>query len=226
MIELSPRLRMIASLVPKCEIAADVGTDHGYLAAWLLQNEIAQRVFASDIHTGPLMRAKQTAHEQDLTSRMEFHLCDGLQFPGAEQAEAIVLAGMGGETMVSILQAAPWAWSDTMLILQPQSKHNLLYSFLRAHQIPITQAKLCKEAGKRYLAFRAGADGDLNMTVEDLLCQEHDPLFPDYLAAEKHRIARALSGMESAARNMEQEKEALRQERDYLKRYEKAVEAW
>ena len=113
-----------------------------------------------------------------------------------------------------------------MLILQPQSKHNLLYSFLRAHQIPITQAKLCKEAGKRYLAFRAGADGDLNMTVEDLLYLAHDPLFPEYLDFETQRITRALIGMEHAARNMEQEKEALRLERDYLTRYEKAVEAW
>jgi tRNA (adenine22-N1)-methyltransferase len=217
---------MIASLVPECDTAADVGTDHGYLAAWLLQNEIAQHVFATDIHAGPLARAKQTAQEQDLTSRMEFHLCDGLQFSGAERAEAVILAGMGGETMVSILEAAPWVQHNTALILQPQSKQSLLYTWLRTHGIPITQAKLCIDAGKRYVAFRAGGAGDLNVTVEDLLCQAHDPIFQDYLTVEMQRITRALSGMDHASRNMEQEKEALILEREYLIKYQKAVEAW
>ena len=67
MIDLSERLRMVASLVPQCDTAADVGTDHGYLAAWLLQRGIVDHVFATDINAGPLQRAKQTAMEQALT---------------------------------------------------------------------------------------------------------------------------------------------------------------
>ena len=226
MIELSKRLRMVASLVPNCDMAADVGTDHGYLAAWLLQSKVAHRVFATDIHAGPLARAKQTALEQDLTSQMEFHLCDGLQFPGADKADAVILAGMGGETMVSILEAAPWAWHDTALILQPQSKQPLLYAWLRTHGIPITQAKLCADAGKRYLAVLCGGTGDLNVTVEDLLFQARDPLFPQYLDAEIQRITHALSGMSEASRDLELEKKTLQSELDDFIKYQKAVESW
>ena len=226
MIELSERLRMIASLVPKCNTAADVGTDHGYLAAWLLQHEVVQFMFASDIHAGPLARAKQTAQEQDLASAMEFHLCDGLQFSGAEKADAVIIAGMGGETMVSILEAAPWAWRDTALILQPQSKHKLLYAWLREHKIPIQEAKLCTDAGKQYLSFRAGGTGDPDLSVEDLLFEAREALFPEYLYAEIQRITRALSGMNEAARDMENEKAELRHALDYLTHYQKAVEAW
>lgn len=226
MIELSERLRMIASLVPKCNTAADIGTDHGYLAAWLLQNEIAQFVFATDINAGPLARAKQTAQEQNLTADMEFHLCDGLQFSGAEKADAVIIAGMGGETMISILEAAPWAWRDTTLILQPQSKHKLLYAWLCEHEISLTEAKLCMDAGKQYLAFRACGRGEPEITVEDLLLRAHDPLFPDYLKTEVQRITRALNGMNGAARDMERQKSELRHTLDYLTHYQKAVEAW
>ena len=226
MIELSPRLHMVAALVPQCDTVADVGTDHGYLAAWLLQNDVSRNVFATDIHEGPLACARKTANDLDLSARMEFHLCDGLQFPGACAAQAVVMAGMVGETMVSILEAAPWAWRNVALILQPQSKQPLLYAWLREHDIPITEAKLCVDAGKRYLAFRAGGDRKTEETVESLLFCAHDPLFPEYLASEIQRITHALSGMEAASRNLDIEKQQLNKQLAYFKHYQKAVEAW
>ena len=226
MIDLSPRLRMVASLVPACEFAADVGTDHGYLSAWLLQSGTAQQVFATDINAGPLSRAKQTAQEFELSDKMEFHLCDGLQFPGAERAQAVILAGMGGETMVSILEAAPWSWQTTALILQPQSKQRLLYAWLREHAIPISEAKLCEDAGKRYLAFRAGTEGSIHDSVEDLLLRAHDPLLPDYIESEVMRISRAIAGINAASRDMESEKNDLNLQLEYYQQYQKAVKAW
>lgn len=225
-IDLTPRLQAAASLVPHCHTAADVGTDHGYLSAWLLESGRAQHVFATDIHAGPLARARQTAEERGLLDRMELRLCDGLQFEGAQAAQTIVICGMGGETMVSILNAAPWTWNDTALVLQPQSKQALLYDWLQAHQISISAAKLCTDSGRRYLVFRAGDSKDANQTVEDVLLRDHDPLFPDYLADEIRRIRSALNGINASARDLDAQRMILERQLQYFDHYRKAVEAW
>ena len=39
-IELSPRLRSVAELVPKGAVLADIGTDHAFLPVWLLQRGV------------------------------------------------------------------------------------------------------------------------------------------------------------------------------------------
>ena len=95
-IRLSPRLQMVADIVPPCTCVADIGTDHGYLPVWLLQNGIAETAIAADIHAGPLANARQSAHAYDLTERFRFVLADGLQFPDAKDADVITVAGMGG----------------------------------------------------------------------------------------------------------------------------------
>ena len=44
--ELSPRLRSVAELVPRGARFADVGTDHAYLPVWLLQRGVISRAWA------------------------------------------------------------------------------------------------------------------------------------------------------------------------------------
>ena len=119
---LTPRLTCIASLVPQGARLADIGTDHGYLPVWLLQNGIAETAIAADIHAGPLANARQSTHAYDLTERFRFVLADGLQFPDAKDADVITIAGMGGETICAIMAAAPWLQEGRRLVLQPQSK--------------------------------------------------------------------------------------------------------
>lgn len=57
-VKLTPRLLAAARLAGESRFAVDVGTDHGRLAVWLLQNEKAARVAATDIRTGPLSSAR------------------------------------------------------------------------------------------------------------------------------------------------------------------------
>lgn len=226
MITLSPRLQMAASLVPVCHTISDVGTDHGYLGAWLLENGKAQRVFATDIHAGPLSRARQTVEALGLQDRMELYLCDGLQFQGADASQAVVICGMGGETMISILEAAPWTWNRTTLILQPQSKQTLLFDWLREHDICISAAKLCVDSGRRYLAFRAGDAYESSCTVEDYLLRDHDPLFPDHLREEIRRLSSALEGISASARDLNTQCQQLQDRISYLQHYQEATKAW
>ena len=58
---ISKRLLRCAELVPQCNTAADVGTDHGYLAIHLLQTGRCAQVIAADLREKPLASARANA---------------------------------------------------------------------------------------------------------------------------------------------------------------------
>ena len=109
---------------------ADVGCDHGYLGIHLLQIGMARSVIASDLREGPLQSARENAAKYGLSHQMTFHLSDGLQNVPRD-FDTLVCAGMGAETMISILEAATWIRSSRYrMILQCQSKVHLLRKYL------------------------------------------------------------------------------------------------
>ena len=130
-LQLQPRLQCLADLVPQGARLVDVGTDHGYLPVWLLQHGRMESAIASDINTLPLDHARATAAEYGVTACIDFRLCPGLAKIGSEECDTVAIAGMGGETIIGILKAAPWTRDGThTLILQPQTKVDLLRRWL------------------------------------------------------------------------------------------------
>jgi len=152
---LSPRLQKAASLVPAGAILADVGTDHGYVPAWLLLHGVIRAAVATDINSGPLSRAAETAKKCGVADRLELVLCDGLSGLPPRCADTVLISGMGGETIAHILQAAPWTREGTALILQPQSKQPELRRWLYANGCHITGEHLAKEGDKLYTILTA-----------------------------------------------------------------------
>lgn len=197
-VKLTPRLLTAARMAGQSRFAVDVGTDHGRLAVWLLQNEMAARIAATDIRKGPLSSAVATAEEYGLAERIRFELCDGLDFPGAEAADAVIIAGMGGETIEGILRRAPWTLGGARLVLQPQSKLDELCVWLRITGYGLEGAALAAEGERLYvvLAARGGAEGPI--FAEDALCASGDPLLTRWLDARIAAVQRAIDGMESA----------------------------
>ena len=59
-IKLDSRLYSVASFVRNGSVVADIGTDHGYLICWLIQNGIVERGIGADLRKGPLENAKKT----------------------------------------------------------------------------------------------------------------------------------------------------------------------
>ena len=127
---LSDRLLACCAFVHPGDRVADVGCDHGYLSIHLLQTGIASHVYASDVREGPLSSAKRNAAVYGITEKIDFFLSDGVQSLPRD-FDTLVCAGMGGDTMVSILSAAPWLQGGNYrLILQCQSKTPLLRRYL------------------------------------------------------------------------------------------------
>ena len=130
---ISERLLACAQFIRPGETVADVGCDHGYLGIHLLQKGIARAVIASDINEGPLLSAQRNARKFGAASKMSFHLCPGV-ISVPRDFDVMVCAGMGADTIVSILEDAPWLQSKQYrLVLQCQSKTPMLRRYLSDH---------------------------------------------------------------------------------------------
>ena len=142
---LSTRLLACAGFVNKGDRVADIGCDHGYLSIHLLTQGIARSCIASDVAKGPLQSAKDNARKFGVQENITFHLSDGVQSIPRD-FDTLVCAGMGGDTMIHILQSAPWLKSEQYrLILQCQSKRPELRRWLYDHGFAIRRETLAKD---------------------------------------------------------------------------------
>lgn len=129
-IPLSARLLACAGFVRPGDRVADIGCDHGYLGIHLLQSGIAGSMIEADINEAPLQSALHNAHKYGVADKMTFYLSDGVRnIP--RDFDVLVCAGMGADTMMHILEDAPWLKSQQYyLVLQCQSKTPMLRKYL------------------------------------------------------------------------------------------------
>lgn len=230
MIELSPRLRMVADMVPAGARLADVGTDHAYLPAALLLEKKIPAAVAADLRPGPLSRAKLTAEEYGLEKYISFCLCDGLKGISADQVDAVVIAGMGGETIRDILKAAPWTRERNVpLVLQPMSTMSELREWLASNGYAIQEERLAQEGDTIYTAFLVGAGEMSPLSPAELWVGKNtnDSLRGPWLDRWLHKTEIALNGLaQSKQEQAAQRIEALKQVHDGLLSMKKEWEAW
>ncbi len=120
---LDERLSACAEFVRENSILADVGTDHAYLPSYLLQKGKIKSAVASDINEKPLESARQTVSECSVEDKVTLKLCGGLDGINEDEFSDLVIAGMGGEMIISILSDCPYIKSEKYnLVLQPMSK--------------------------------------------------------------------------------------------------------
>jgi len=142
---LSSRLQVCAGFVARGDRVADIGCDHGYLSIYLLKNGIARSVIASDINEGPLHSAMRNARKFGVHENISFYLSDGARNIPRE-FDTLVCAGMGGDTMVHILENAPWLKNaQYRLVLQCQSKTPLLRRYLSDNGWRITEESVLRD---------------------------------------------------------------------------------
>lgn len=195
---LQPRLHLLARLVPEGCRLTDVGTDHGYLPVALLQQGRIAAAIASDIGAEPLEHARRTAIQYGVDG-MDFRLCAGLSGVAPEETDVIVIAGMGGETIISILQDAPWtADGRHRLLLQPMTKAAALRHWLADNGYTFTDEHLVEDKGRVYpiLCVKGGVFRPL--TEAEALCGvllADDPLYAAYLTEHITKLRRSAEGL-------------------------------
>lgn len=180
---LSPRLQAVADLVPPGAALADIGTDHGYLPAALLQQGLIRRAIAGDYNRGPYLSALHLAEELGLAEQMSVRHGNGLAVLQPGEADCISICGMGGTLMRDILAAAPQVLAQVKrLVLQPQRHNEHLRLWLMQNGWRIVTENLVQDNGHIFEIIAAEPGemqlDELEMEFGPLLLQKQHPLLP------------------------------------------------
>lgn len=179
---LDNRLRLCAAFVREGSKLADIGTDHAYLPVWLCRNGICPSAIAADINPDPLKRGRATIAQAELSDKIETRLSDGLAAIGENEADDIVIAGMGGELIAKILGNCSYAKNpEKHFILQPMTKSEVLIKFLCNEGFAILSQDCCEAAGKCYTVL------SVTYTGQTIACDEIFP-YIGKLEPTKHEV--------------------------------------
>jgi len=159
-IHLRPRLTAAAELLAEClpesATVADIGCDHGRLSCGLLQQHPAWRCIAADVSAPSLEKARQLAAFTGLSERIDIRLGNGFSVLNANEADAVVLCGMGGELIVELLEAAPFPVDTLQLaVFQPMRGVEELRAWLYESHWHILSDRVVRDAGRLYQVFSA-----------------------------------------------------------------------
>ncbi len=198
MVKISNRLMTAAALVTQGYTLADVGTDHGYIPIYLLQQKKIPAAIAMDINEGPLERAKEHIALYGLQAYIQTRLSDGVAALKPGEVEAVLIAGMGGGLVMHILKdGEKVCQSAKELILQPQSEIEHVREFLREKGYTILAEDMVYEDGKFYPMMKVQYQGEnenaqkasevlkLSDLYGGLLLQNRHPVLKTFLEKEK-----------------------------------------
>ncbi|MCD7731524.1 MAG: Nif3-like dinuclear metal center hexameric protein [Oscillospiraceae bacterium] len=168
------RLALCAELV-NGERVCDIGTDHGYLVAELLLSGKCKTAIAADINEKPLSSAKATLEKHGLLEKADIVLSDGLQNVSLDGVTDIVIAGMGGELISSILSKCS-RLSGINLVLQPMTRAPYLRKWLAENGFGIKTERAVCEGKHTYSVINAEYDGIKRSS--DIIYEETGALDP------------------------------------------------
>lgn len=223
--QLDPRLALCASFVPKGARLADIGTDHGYLPIWLAKAGRIAHAVAADLRPGPLERARENVRKYRVEQVVELRLSDGLLAIGPHEADFIVIAGMGGEVIASILAGAPWLReTGTRLALQPMTSAEDLRRYLAGNGFEIIEERPVLSQGRPYSALLAAFTGE---TGKKGVLFPHLGKLPETPLADKAQREAALAYYEKQLRHLRNLEQGARAKKDFPAQaeFQKAVEA-
>lgn len=224
---LSKRLETVASFVPKGSRLADVGTDHGYIPIYLSLHDQISHGIAMDVRRGPLERAREHVAQYRLTGRIELRLSDGLKELHANEADTVVIAGMGGELMMRILEEGSHVWDSVLTwVLSPQSDFFKVRQYLQEQGFCIDRETMLIDEGKYYTVMKVsrglmGYEREIDFKYGKYLLDCRHPVLKNFLEKELRQISGILGRLDeqdsagAKARRAELAKEYLHMKEAY-----------
>lgn len=204
---LSDRLKAVAAMVTPGLRVADIGCDHGYLAIYLIRKKLSGHVIALDVGRGPLERAREHVAEAKLTDVIELRLSNGMEKLKEDEADCIVMAGMGGRLMIDIMKRGEETGRKIReFILQPQSEIERVRHFLEDNGYRIISEDMILEDDKFYTVMKA-VHGEMDLGREiyyrygKILLREQHPVLRAYLRRERSMLHEIRTGLLKTDRN-------------------------
>ena len=222
-IKLTQRMQIIADMVIPGKPAADIGTDHGYIPAYLLSNNICRKVIMTDVNEGPLSRAKENFEAFGLIDQ-DFRLGNGLEVIDKGEVSTVIIAGMGGELISEILfKDIEKTRSFSKIIVQPRTYFDEIRFNLQCEGFEIVDYKLAKEKGRICEVFSVKYTGkeiienDQNKIISDILLKSDDPLLDEYIQYKITSRENILNNLANASKYPVEIVEGLKWGVEYLK---------
>lgn len=206
-VNLTPRLAATASLVVGGGTVVDIGTDHAYLPAYLIQSGKVKSAIAADVRKSPLENAKETVLKYNLQDKITLRLSDGLASINENEVDEIVFAGMGGTLIAEKLSECNWAKNEKYhFIFQPQSKAEDLREYLYSNGFEIKQELAISEGRRHYIALDAVYTGEIKeFTLSDCfigkLPKNDDAKM--HLTNQLNRLEKKYSALKAKGKNKE-----------------------
>ena len=152
-----PRLLAVTEEIPAGSRVADIGSDHGRLPRLLIRSGRASWCLATEHGNGPAGRLRTGVTACPEADRIEIRQGNGLDpLRPEDRIDGLVLSGMGGATMLSILDAARLQILGVKwLVLQPQSGWAGLRAGLAQRGWSVSSERLVRDRGRFYTVMRA-----------------------------------------------------------------------
>lgn len=187
--EVSNRIEFIIENLENVEVLADIGTDHGYVPLIALERGICNKAIACDINKDPLDKARLNAILEGAGDELEFRLGGGFEPLEVNEANEVVIAGMGGNLIRDILEAdLEKVKSAEYLILVPAQNPEVLREYLYKNNYEIIKEDLCLDEGIYYELFKVrSAEGQtteldsIYYEISPILLRSEHSLMKDFL---------------------------------------------
>jgi tRNA (adenine22-N1)-methyltransferase len=205
---LSARLAALASAIPPGSRVADVGSGHGLLPLWLAAGGHVAHCLATEGTSTLLAGVARPPAHAPWAPLLDYRAGDGLAaIRPLDQIDTVVLAGLGGRTIVRVLGAAGAFGSlPSRLVLQPRSELVAMRTWLSENGWRLISERITVERGRFHqtLAALRGDDADLYgddalsrgdlMAAGPLLVRTPTPEVFRFWSLERDRYASILDG--------------------------------
>lgn len=208
LIAIDKRLKTIAGFVTQGGYTVDVGTDHGYLAIYLVESGRSQKALATDVREMPLQSAKQNIAEHLLSGKISTMLTDGLNGVDLEDVTDIVIAGMGGILISEILEARH-PLDGKNLVLQPMTQAGYLRQWLCQNGYDILEEAPAFAGDKAYCIIHVQYDGVVRNSDElfrlvGKIPQSKGEDVERYLAHIEQKLLKKAAGLQKSGKEPEE----------------------
>lgn len=182
---MNQRIIEIAGMVKQGMVTADIGTDHAQLPVLLIREGIADKAYACDIGEGPLSMAAENVRNAGLQDRIGVILSDGFEHV-PEDTQCAVIAGMGCQTAIGILERAEERLPEMeQIIVQVNTDVPVFRAWLSGRRYTVEAEKLIRDHGHDYIALSFTCADHEPYSEQEILCGirlAHDEAYAHFAA--------------------------------------------
>ncbi len=226
---LDARLAAAYEMTPACDLCADIGADHGKLSAALLMGGKVQRMLVADISDKALDKARKHLRFLGMAEKAVFAVADGLKALEAAEGQrtgAVLILGMGGDTMAHILTEGQAALRGATLILGPQTDIPFVRETVSNIGYRFREERAVQVSNRFYVILKAtpALEGERPYTEEEwllgpCLMQSRPEAWLAMLARRKRLLIQAAEAMAAAGSSKDSQRlEQTRQELFYVEK--------